>query len=590
MRKSITIITIIALLLCINISSSLANVVETMDTDASIKNTLNERIEDIVNQGKAKGAITSLVIDGEAVGVKGYGYADQLENMKADGYTTGFRIGSVSKTFVAVAALIAMEEGVLDIHKDISAYLEDDFPKLKYPVTMHNLLTHTAGFEETISGMVVENVSDTEPLSLAVKKYIPEQILNPGDLASYSNYGIGLAAYVIERATGMDFADYCREKIFLPLGMKRTTFLHMQDTVYVSKAYLPNGEETMDVFINLYPEGSAVSTAEDMSKYIQWLLKDEEDILRRENKAKLFERQHYMADELGGIGYVWNRKSRNGSEYFEKKGETLHFYSRILLYPEKKAGLFLSFNTYVPEEEINRTTAIMTDQLLGEKVKPIQEAGANIEIEGLYVNAWSSFRTEEKLLRFLYPGKTMKISGSVSKGFTINSERITHLGNNAYDTPIGTVKFFEKGGKTIMATDFSQSYIRVNTLENKLVILTITLLFALSTITFIVISIIGALRKKLRFTMFTLMSIVQMVSLVALVWMILIGIMEYNLLAYKFYIHLGAWVITVTALVNFTFTIIKDFSNTKGLLKYAYYHNVVSFAFCLVLVYLNLLI
>lgn len=588
MRKSITIIAIIIMIL-MNTLTSFANADEANYTDVSIENAFDRAMEEIISQGKAKGAIATLIVNGEEEIIKGYGYVDQLENIKADGYYTGFRIGSLSKTFVAVAALIAMEDGLLDIHKDISVYLEDDFPKLKYPVTMHNLLTHTAGFEEIITGMVVKNVSDTEALSVAVRKYMPEQILKPGDIASYSNYGIALAAYVIENVTGVDFADYCRERIFIPLGMSRTTFAHMQDIVYVSKAYLPNGRETMDVFINLYPEGSAVSTAEDMSKYIQWLLKDDDDILNRENKDMLFRRQHYMSDELGGIGYVWNRKSRNGSEYYEKKGETLHFYSRILLYPEKKSGLFLSFNTYLPEEEINEIIAEVTDQLLGEKVKPLQQSADSLDIDGLYVNTWSSFRTAEKLLRYFIPGKTIQISGSVSKGYTLKGEKIIHLGNNAYDTPMGIVKFIEKDGEIIMATDFSQSYIRVIGLENKLVISTITLLFILSTILYTAISLIGVLNKKLKFTIHSLMSITQMLSLLVMAAIIIIGIRDFNLLAYKIYINITAGVIVVATLVNLTATLIKDFSKYNGLLKHNLFHIVVSMGFCWVMINLKLL-
>jgi CubicO group peptidase (beta-lactamase class C family) len=312
----------------------------------------NHAIENIIIANKAKGATAALVLNGEVAMVKGYGYADEASDVKADGINTGFRIGSVSKTSVAVAALIAMQDGLINMNTDISQYLESDFPKLKYPVTMQHLLTHTGGFEENLTGMAVENYSDTQPLALSVRKYMPNQIYKSGEIASYSNYGIALAAYVIESVTGTDFAEYCMDRIFLPLKMTRTTFAHMHDVVQVSHAYLPDGKETMDLFMNLYPEGSMVSTAEDMSKYIKWLLSNDDFILRNENKLKLFDRQYAMADELGGIGYTWNRYQRNSTMYYSKKGETLHFYSRIIIIPEYEAGLFLSFNTYVPDEEL----------------------------------------------------------------------------------------------------------------------------------------------------------------------------------------------------------------------------------------------
>lgn len=140
----------------------------------------------------------------------------------------------------------------------------------------------------------------------------------------------------------------------MPLGMKGTTFEYMQDIVYVSKPYLPNGQETLEPYINLYPEGSALSTAADMANYISWLLDRQDNrVLSQQAKKELFDRQFTMAGELAGMGCTWNRKTGNGRLYYDKKGETLNFYSRIALYPEAGAGIFFSSNTYLPEAEIN---------------------------------------------------------------------------------------------------------------------------------------------------------------------------------------------------------------------------------------------
>lgn len=539
--------------------------------------TFDQSINEIVRGNKAKGAVAVFVQDGEVVLTKGYGYADERLELKSNGEKIGFRIGSISKTFVAVAALKAMQDGLLDMNTDITTYLGEDSPKLKYPVSMHNLLTHTAGFEEEITGMAVKNVSDTEPLSKTIIKYTPEQIFKPDEVASYSNYGIALAAYVIEHVTNEDFKDYCRNNIFLPLGMNRTTFKYTHDIVYVSKAYLPNGDETNDLFMNLYPEGSAVSTAEDMGKYLKWLLEADDRILSNDNKEELFSRQYFMADELSGIGYVWNRKTRNGSLYLEKKGETLHFYSRIVIYPESKTGFFLSFNTYVPEEDIDGITAKVTNLLLGEKENLVSKSGATIDIDGCYVNAWSSFKTAEKLLRFIVPGKMIDISGSLKSGYTLNDEKIVHIGNNTYDTPIGIVKFTERDGKVLLATDFSQTYIRINGLENKGVTLITTLLFLLSSLICLILSFKS--HKKL----FGLLSLAQIILFTCLGGIIYLGILNYSILSYTVYINITAWLIVFTTIANMKFT----FKNKA--IKYFYFHNAISLTFCLVLYNLNLL-
>jgi len=538
-------------------------------------------IQKLIDEGKAKGAIATLIINQEIAMSKGFGYSDQLSGIKAEQSYTGFRIGSISKTFVAVAALIAYQEGVLDLNKDISFYLENDFPKLKYPVTMHQLLTHTAGFEEVLTGMAVVNVSDTEPLNVSIRKYMPEQIHRPGEIASYSNYGIALAAYVIERAVNEDFKDYCTNNLFLPLEMERTTFDYMTDKAYISKAYLPNGNETVDMYINLYPEGSVISTSDDMGRYILWLLSEEEKVLKKDIKDMLFKRQYYMADELGGIGYTWNRKIRNENTYYDKKGETLHFYSRIVLYPNQKAGLFLSFNTYVPEKQINKITDIITDYLLGEKDKRDPLPGATININGYYVNSWSGFQTAEKVLRFIIPGKLLYIKGSLSDGYKLNDEEMIHLGNNVYDTPMGIVKFIEKGSKLYLATDFSQAYIKISVFESPYVIGGIVLLFLLSCIIYLII----ILKTKRGYF---LIPTLQLISFIALIVFLYIGLSSVTILNQLLYINISGWVIVITFLINMalTYCIKKQVRKTTS---YANIHNIISLLFSIVLLNMNFL-
>ena len=538
-----------------------------------------EGVRSVVDSGMAKGAIAAFVEEGETVLTAGYGYANQENGVMADGEQTGFRIGSLSKNFVAAAALIAMEEGSLDLDADIAVYLEEDFPKLQYPVTMHHLLTHTGGFEENITGMVVRNVSDLEPLPEAIRKYLPQQIFRPGEVVSYSNYGIALAAYTIESATGTDFAQYCEEKLFQPLGMNHTTFRPMNDLSTISKAYLPDGSETQDVHINLYPEGSAISTAADMALFIQWLLSDEELVLRPENKQLLFTQQATMSEELPGIGYTWNRKEANGQEYVEKKGETLHFYSRILIYPEQNAGLFLSFNTYVPEDKIQAITGSVTEMLLMPGSPGISAEAVpapSLRIAGTYVNSWSSFTTPEKILRYLIPGKIINIAGSSAEGYTLDGEPMIHLGNDLYQTSIGKVHFLEKEGQLLLATSFSQTYVKSSPLESGLLILLSTGAFVLSLLVLLVRSIfLPWIQKKPLKKSWALISLLQLSAFATLVLMILSGISQFNLLNLTPALYAAIGVIAAS-------TIATGILAWRTRYRYGWVHGIISLAFCLI--------
>ncbi len=122
----------------------------------------------------------------------GFGWADETMGIEA-AENTAFRVGSISKTFVAIAALKLAEQGLIDMDQDAASYLEPDFPPFERRISMRMLLTHSAGLEDMVTGVAVPNVSDTLPLSVSVRRYRPAQTIGQGTI-SYSNYGIALAA------------------------------------------------------------------------------------------------------------------------------------------------------------------------------------------------------------------------------------------------------------------------------------------------------------------------------------------------------------------------------------------------------------
>ena len=546
---------LLVMLLILSVTTTSVNAQETNDVSFGLDHMVNS----LVGAGNAKGSVLSIVRDGQIELCKGYGYADEYNNIPADGEKTAFRIGSVSKTFVAVAAQILNQEGVLDLHSDISDYLEPDFPSLLYPVTMHQLLTHTAGFEDMVTGIAVVNVSDTEPLAISVRKYLPEQVFKPGEVVSYSNYGIALAAYVVERVSNNDFAEFCQQEIFMPLNMNRTTFSYMHDTVYVSKPYLPDGSETLEPYMNLYPEGSAVSTAEDMAKYIQWLLNRQDNrVLHPNYKEELFTRQFTMCEELEGVGYTWNRKERNNKIYYNKKGETLNFYTRIVLYPQQKTGIFLSFNTYLPEQKINSVIQEATNILYGEEEQLGSynyDTKANININGWYVNNWSSYNTPERLLRYLIPGKMLHIKEKDNR-YSINGEELTLIGEDTYTSPKGILKFQKGEGKTIIATESAITFTRVSYWQSKGIQLTIPLIFFIFTLICLLMELLYRVRNKMKYNViFLVSSLLQLISFCILCLIMYKGIVSFSLLAYTLPIMICGWIILVACAVGAVYEI-----------------------------------
>src|SRR5690606_33101014 len=92
------------------------------------------------------------------------------------------------------------------------------------PITLHHLLTHTAGFEDEVAGMIVSQPELLKPLGQYVKEHLPERVFTPGSVMAYSNFGTALAAYIVELVSGQPFAAYVQEHILDPLGLTSTTY------------------------------------------------------------------------------------------------------------------------------------------------------------------------------------------------------------------------------------------------------------------------------------------------------------------------------------------------------------------------------
>src|SRR5581483_11114491 len=194
---------------------------------------LEQLIEESIPALEVAGLALAIAGPGSRSLSTGAGFADVRTRAKAS-RSTLFRIGSTSKLVTATAAMQLVERGELDLDADINQYLEPRLqipPGYGRPVTLRNLLTHTAGFEENQLGyMVKRSAADLLPLAdnLAINK--PAQVRAPtvdfcdGRGASYSNWGIALAGHIVARRARMPFDDCVERHLFEPLGMDRSSF------------------------------------------------------------------------------------------------------------------------------------------------------------------------------------------------------------------------------------------------------------------------------------------------------------------------------------------------------------------------------
>ena len=201
-----------------------AAVVHELST-ADLEAFLDPLIKDQLARLKFAGAVVVMVKDDGILFARGYGYAD-VENkrpMTAD--ATLVRPGSISKLFTGIAVMQLVEQGKLDLDRDVNDYLDFHVPTPTggVPVTLRRLMTHRAGFEEHVKGLFSAD-RVPEPLGHWLMRSLPRRLFPGGDVPAYSNYGMAFAGYIVERAAGKLYADYVAEHILQPLGMVHATF------------------------------------------------------------------------------------------------------------------------------------------------------------------------------------------------------------------------------------------------------------------------------------------------------------------------------------------------------------------------------
>ncbi|WP_298320783.1 serine hydrolase [uncultured Aquimarina sp.] len=338
---------------------------------------LDKKIDSIYKTSKIAGFGVSIMTPDTILYENGFGYAD-IETKKKYTVNTIQNIGSVSKTFIGIALMNAIEDGKLKIDTPINDILPFTINHPKYPevpITIKHLATHTSSildtdayeksyvFEKGIE-LKEENYTKEEygelKLMKSNKQYSLESFLKnhltpkgewykksnflkqkPGDRYEYSNIGSALLAYIIEIVTNASFPEYTQEHILDPLQMNSSGWSYESTNAeQYASIYTEAGNEIPKYQLITYPDGGFKSSIKDLSIYLQGLMKGyygEDGILKTESfqemmSPKLTKEQYNTKKELrDNYGFFWEvsptgKMGHNGSDpgiltlmYFNKK-------------------------------------------------------------------------------------------------------------------------------------------------------------------------------------------------------------------------------------------------------------------------------
>ncbi|WP_225854966.1 serine hydrolase domain-containing protein [Micromonospora noduli] len=330
-------------------------------TDTDVNAWLDGLLPAALDRTDIAGATVAVVDDGKIVTTRGYGYADTGAGGNAavpvDPDRHLFRMGSVSKLVTATAVLQLVQDGKLDLDTDVKTYLDFELP-LRYEraVTVRHLLTHTAGFEERIAGLIGTDGGDLN-LRRSLMTDPPEQIYQPGTVPAYSNYSNALAGYIVERVSGTRFEEYVQRNVLDRAGMPSSTF--EQPLPAALRDRMSNGYDTSTgpaapfEIVGTPPPGALSAPATDMARFMLAQLGEPvgfAPLLDQPTRA-LMQRPALDATSLGTLAdgprmtLGFFAEDRNGHRILGHGGDTKYFHSHLQIYPDDRAGIFLSLNS-----------------------------------------------------------------------------------------------------------------------------------------------------------------------------------------------------------------------------------------------------
>ncbi len=307
-----------------------------------------------LEKGDIAGGVVSVVKDGKVLLVKGYGYSDVAKRLPVDPERTMFRPGSTSKLFTWTAVMQLVEQGKLDLDKDVNAYLPFKLPeRADGPITLRNIMTHTAGFEEQIKELITDDPKALVPLKTYAERATPVRIYKAGSTPAYSNYATALAGYIVENVSGQLFDDYLDAHIFKPLNMTHSTFRQPLPANFVpdmSKGYMVASEPAKDYeIVTAAPAGSLASSGADMANFMIAHLQNGEfngqRILGEETAKLMHGTTLTMIPPLNRMALGFYEQNYNGHRVVSHGGDTQYFHSYLHLFLDDNVGLFMSFNS-----------------------------------------------------------------------------------------------------------------------------------------------------------------------------------------------------------------------------------------------------
>ena len=259
---------------------------------------------------------------------------------------TVFIIGSVSKSFTALAVMQLVEAGKVDLDAPISDYLSTFRDRPASSITPRQLLSHTSGYS-IYQGNLSQTDITTDAGALArrvAKAATLDPAYAPGSRWDYSNINYQILGRLVEVASGLSYPTYVENKILQPLGMEDSYVHKGEQTDLLAIGHRPwfGGKRPMQenlTGLGSAPQGGIVSSARDLGRYMEMMMNGTDDVLSAKGKTQMMRPASEMSPHYG---FGWFLEPENG--VVTHSGSNLGYETLVTMVPAQKKGAAVIVN------------------------------------------------------------------------------------------------------------------------------------------------------------------------------------------------------------------------------------------------------
>jgi len=381
---------------------------------------LESFILDKISETRLPGVSLAVVKDSELIYARGFGFRDIESGLPASPDTL-YGIGSVTKSFTALAIMQLVEEGKLSLEDPVERYVPLKLRPFKEPVRIHHLLTHSSGIpalayaEAFIRGFLGDPnswlpVAKPEDVLTFMKDAEEWAVAKPGEKFFYLNEGYVLLGYIVSKISGIKYEDYVVQRILKPLDMHRTFFYGDKAQSDPDKATPYIIDEDKKIIVGRFPhgitsDGGLISNVVDLSKYISMYLNKGEYKGRKIVAKEYIDMMETPYIEVPfrmfggeGYGYGWIiTPDFHGRKLVSHSGSVLVYTAYVGYMPEEKIGVAVlaNGNGYPPSYIGLYTLALMLG-LKAEDLPFLKMERLLKKLEGVYESYKGTLKAEVK--------------------------------------------------------------------------------------------------------------------------------------------------------------------------------------------------